>query len=97
MADFPTQAFTLDVANAAQGLVVTDPRSARVHYLNHTAGLVLLLCNGRNSVEQIVDLMQKQFGLDEPPDDDVRDAIDEFIDEGLVTLRRRANHAKRRK
>jgi hypothetical protein len=88
MPDFPTQTPALDVATAAQGLVVNDQRSARVHYLNHTAGLVLLLCNGRNSVEQIVDLMQQQFALAEPPDDDVRYAIDAFIDEGLVSLRR---------
>lgn len=84
MSDFPKQVEGLEISAVDDGLVVNDNGRGRVHYLNHTAGLVLTLCDGRNSIETIADLLQKQFDLPSPPVQDVRDAIDEFIDEGFV-------------
>ncbi len=69
-----------------EGLVVNDNARGKVHYLNHTAGLVLTLCDGKNSIETIADLLQKQFDLPDAPEHDVRDAIDEFVEEGFVVL-----------
>jgi hypothetical protein len=47
-------------------------------------GPVLTLCDGRTSIETIAGLLQKQFDLPEPPEQDVRDAIDEFVEEEFV-------------
>jgi len=84
MPDFPKQVEGLEVSAVDDGLVVNDNRRGRVHYLNHTAGLVLTLCDGRHSIETIADLLQKQFDLRERPEQDVCDAIDEFVGEGFV-------------
>lgn len=84
MPSFPKQVDGLEISSVEDGLVVNDNCRGRVHYLNHTAGLVLTLCDGRNSIETIADLLQKQFDLPEPPEQDVRDAIDEFVDEEFV-------------
>ncbi len=84
MPSFPKQVEGLEISSVEDGLVVNDSCRGRVHYLNHTAGLVLTLCDGRNSIETIAGLLQKQFDLSEPPEQDVGDAIDEFVEEELV-------------
>lgn len=86
MSSFPNQIDGLEISAAEQGLVVNDNHRGKVHYLNHTAGLVLTLCDGKNSIETIADLLQKQFDLPESPAQDVRDAIDEFVEEGFVVF-----------
>jgi len=87
MPSFPRQIDGLDIATVEEGLVVNDHVHDRVHYLNHTAGLVLTLCDGKNSIETIAALLQMQFDLASPPEDDVSEAIEEFVEEGLVILR----------
>ena len=84
MSGFPKQVDGLEISAVEDGLVVNDNDRGRVHYLNHTAGLVLTLCDGRTSIEMIAGLLQKQFDLPEPPEQDVRDAIDEFVEEEFV-------------
>jgi Coenzyme PQQ synthesis protein D (PqqD) len=84
MASFPKQVDGLEISSVEDGLVVNDNHRGKVHYLNHTAGLVLTLCDGRNSIETIAGLLQKQFDLSEPPEQDVHDAIDEFVEEEFV-------------
>ncbi len=86
MPSVPNQIDGLEISAVKEGLVVNDNSRGKVHYLNHTAGLVLTLCNGRNSIETIADLLQKQFDLSESPERDVRDAIDDFVGEGFVVL-----------
>lgn len=86
MSSFPNQIDGLEISTVEEGLVVNDNSRGKVHYLNHTAGLVLTLCDGKNSIETISDLLQKQFDLPESPAHDVRDAIDEFVAEGIVVL-----------
>ncbi len=84
MLDYPEQSSQLDIKTEERGLVVNDYGRDKVHYLNHTAGLVLMLCNGKNSIQTIVSLLQKQFGISEPPEEEVRDIIEDFIKEGLA-------------
>jgi hypothetical protein len=84
MLEYPEQSNQLDIKTAEHGLVVSDRGRNKVHYLNHTAGLVLMLCNGQNSIQTIISLVQKQFDMSELPEEDVRDIIEEFVQEGLV-------------
>ena len=76
----------MDMTTIEDGLVVNDHGRDRVHYLNHTAGLVLTMCNGKNPIQTIASLLQKQFELTESPEEEVRETIKEFEEEDLVTL-----------
>jgi len=58
----------------------------RVHYLNHTAVLVLELCNGRDSEEKIAGIVQEAYGLPESPEMEVRDIIAKMQTEALVLI-----------
>ena len=86
MPDFPRQVDGLDLTAVEDGLIVNDHGRDMVHYLNRTAGLVLTLCNGKNSLQTIASLLQKQFELAEPPEEEVGETIKQFVEENLVTL-----------
>ncbi len=86
MPHFPQQVAGLDLTPVEDGLIVNDHSREKVHYLNHTAGLVLTLCNGRNSIQKIARLLQKQFKLPEVPKQEVVEILEEFKNEGLVNF-----------
>jgi hypothetical protein len=74
----------IDVNVVADGYVVYDPARDRVHYLNHTAALILEFCTGENSQAEIVEMLQLAYELPEPPEDEVKDCIDLLRGEGLI-------------
>jgi hypothetical protein len=80
----PKQAGGLDIVTTDDGCIVTVPGQPRLHYLNATAVLILELCNGENSQEQIVELVKNAYGLPEPPVEDVREALKHLRDAGLL-------------
>jgi hypothetical protein len=75
----------LDLSPAADGFIAYDHARDRVHHFNATAAFVFLMCNGRNTVDSIADLVKAQFDLPEPPIEDVRQILAQFAEEGLAT------------
>ena len=67
MAKCPKQTDALNMSTVDEGLVVKDHARNRVHYLNHTAGFVLMMCDGKKSVPTIASLVRSQFELEESP------------------------------
>lgn len=86
MAEFPVQIEGLDIAPADDGFIIYLEDSDRVHYLNHIAGIILLLCNGQNQRDEIASLLQRQFNLPDPPQSDVSALLTQLLDEGLVVM-----------
>jgi hypothetical protein len=62
MTDCPVRCDRIDINPVADGYVVYDPDRDRVHYLNHTAALVLELCNGQHTVADIADTLKEAYG-----------------------------------
>lgn len=85
-ARFPIRADGLEINSIDGGFMVFQAECNRVHYLNHTAVLVLELCNGRDSPEKIAGIVQEAYGLSEPPETEVRDIITKMVSEALVTI-----------
>ncbi len=65
----------------------------RVHYLNHTAVLILELSNGRNTPARIATLLQHAYGLSEAPEEEVTETLVKMTEEGLI---RRAAPGRKR-
>lgn len=84
MAKNPRARADLEVIASDEGFVVHDASREVVHYLNQTAAIVLSLCDGRRSIDEIGELIQGQFGLDETPRDDVSEAVKKLEVEGLL-------------
>jgi hypothetical protein len=76
----------LEVTEAEDGFLIYQRERDRVHYLNHTSVLVLELCTGRNSTDEIVDAVQKAYALPEAPQREVIEVLRQMHDEGLVEL-----------
>jgi len=80
----PRVADGLDVHEVDDGLVVYDATNDRVHYLNPTASLVLSLCDGIRSGDEVAALVGAAWGLDEPPVDEVRSCIETLRHEAVL-------------
>ena len=74
----------LDINPAEDGYIIYQPELDRVHYLNATAVLILELCNGNNSEQEIIDLIRSQYGIEEGAAETVREALTKLKSEGLV-------------
>jgi hypothetical protein len=74
----------VEVVPTADGYVVYDEQRDRIHYLNHTAALVLEFCTGENSPGEIVRMLQLAYDLPEPPDEETRECLARLRAEGLV-------------
>ena len=74
----------LEVNEAKDGLIVYDPRTDRVHYLNSTAAVVFTLCDGEHDVAAMAEFMASAFELDEPPVVTVEECLAHLDQEGLL-------------
>jgi len=81
----PTRSLELDINEAKDGSVAFDPVRNRVHYLNHTAALVLEFCTGENTEGDIVRLLMACYGLPQPPTREVADCLEQLRTEGLIS------------
>jgi Coenzyme PQQ synthesis protein D (PqqD) len=76
----------LDISAAENGFIVFQPEVERVHYLNHSAVLVLELCTGQNSVSEIATLVQEAYSLPDPPCQAVEETVASLGQQGLLEL-----------
>lgn len=82
----PRRVESVELVEQDDGLVAFLPDRARVHFLNPTGALVLELCDGVRTDEEIVALVQELFALPAPPTDEVRALLAQALDEGLIEV-----------
>lgn len=80
----PTQAQGIEINKVADGYIIYDPEPDRVHYLNHTAVLVLEFCTGDVMAEEIPELLRAAYDLSTSPIEEVAQCLTRFYEEGLV-------------
>jgi hypothetical protein len=80
----PMQADGIEINQVADGYVIYDPARERIHHLNHTAALVLELCNGRVAAGDLPGLVQAAFGMAEAPVQEIADCLEKLRQEELV-------------
>ena len=80
----PSQAQGIEINKVADGYIIYDPERDRVHYLNHTAVLVLELCTGDVTAREIPELLRATYDLSMPPTEEVAQCLTRFYEEGLV-------------
>jgi len=84
MSKMPQKINELEINESADGYVIYDPNNNKVHFLNHTAVVILELCNGRNSEEKIVQLIGKAYQLKEIPEKEILSIMKKLNEEGLI-------------
>lgn len=74
----------LEVTESDDGYAVYDPNNEKVHFLNATGILILELCNGKNTINDIIGLIAKTFNLTDMPVEEITSYIDNLYSEGLL-------------
>ena len=89
MADAPTHPTArpeLEVNEVDDGLVIYDTGRDRVHYLNHTAALVFVLCTGEHAAADVAAHVAAAFDLPADRATSETDAcLAQLAREGLVS------------
>ena len=80
----PVRRAGLEIDKAKEGYMIYDPAKDRVHYLNHTAVVVLELCDGKTSPTRIAEMLRHAYGLPKAPRKDVERTLSQLKREGLV-------------
>ena len=81
---YPRAVEGAETNEVADGFIIYQSERDRVHYLNQTAAILLTLCNGRNRVSDIPELLRLAFDLSEAPVGETRDCLEQLITEGLI-------------
>jgi hypothetical protein len=84
VAQHPRHVDGLDINPVEDGFMIYQPDADRVHYLNHTAVLILELSNGRNTPARIATLLKHAYGLPEAPQGEVDETLVKMTEEGLI-------------
>jgi hypothetical protein len=75
----------IDLVEVADGFVVYHPARDRVHFFNHTAAVVLELCDGTKNDAEIASLVQRCYELPDLPDAEIAGCLAQLREEGLVS------------
>lgn len=78
------QADLLQIHQVAEGYVVRQTSTGAVHHLNQTAALLLELCDGRATTDEILATVQRMFTLKPAQLRTVRSGLDTLRHTGLV-------------
>jgi len=74
----------LEVNELPEGLIVCDPTSDLIHYLNSTSAIVFTLCDGTHDASEIADFIALTVDLDEPPLVEVEGCLSALGSKGLL-------------
>ena len=74
----------LEVTKVADGYVVYHRERDRIHYLNHTAVVILELCTGAVKASEIPPFLQEAWSLAAPPTAEVEECLGKLHAEGIV-------------
>ena len=80
----PMRTEGLEINVVDDGYVVHQPATERIHYLNHTAGFLLELCNGRYDQAALAGLLQQAYNLPTPPNAEVESGLRSLREQGLI-------------
>src|SRR5262245_27377738 len=83
-AQHPRRADGIEIHRVEDGFMIHQAEVDLVHYLNHTAVLILELSNGRNTPARIATLLQHAYGLSDAPEREVAEALVKMTEEGLI-------------
>ena len=80
----PKRVNGLDISAAEEGFIISSAGSDRICFVNPTAALILELCDGESSVEQIAELVRQAYNLPQAPVEDTRAVLKQLEAEGLL-------------
>jgi hypothetical protein len=80
----PRLAEGVETHEVEDGYILYQTDLDRVHRLNPTAAILLALCNGRNRVAEMPELLRSAFDLAAPPAAETRACLEQLVAENLI-------------
>jgi hypothetical protein len=80
----PRRAADLEINDVVDGYVVYQSDRDRLHYLNHTAIVLLEACDGKVSAAELPGLLAAIYRLEDPPRQEVEQCLNTLLHEGLL-------------
>lgn len=80
----PRRAEGVELGEVTDGFLVYQPERDRVHYLNPTAALLLEICDGSLTAEQLPAFLVAAFQLPAPPRAEVEACLTQLLAEELM-------------
>ena len=80
----PAAASGLELVESPDGLIIYDQQTDRVHHLNQTAAVILALCDGTQSVEEITTAVRELFGSGEITSEQTMECLSHLMRERLI-------------
>ena len=74
----------LELVESPDGLIVYDETTDRVHHLNQTAAVILGLCDGTQTVDDIAIQVARMFATDEVSPEVIAECLDQLAREQLI-------------
>lgn len=84
MTDRPSLVDGLEVTEVPDGLVLFDGRRGRVHFLNASASIVLLLCDGERERRDIVNEARSLASSSDGLEASVHACLEQLEQEGII-------------
>ena len=91
----PRRVDGLEITPVEDGFMIYQSDKDRVHYLNHTAVLVLELSNGRRAPNEIAVLIKEAYKLPKLPLKEVDETLAKMTAEGLIDTKSAAAPSQR--
>lgn len=80
----PRRPAGLEINEVVDGYVVYQADRDRLHYLNHTAIVLLEACDGTLSAAELPELLARIYRLADPPTREVEHCLNALLAEGLL-------------
>jgi hypothetical protein len=81
----PRRVEGIELERMADGFMLHQADRERVHYLNHTAAIVLELCDGERDEDAIARELQNLYELTEVPHAEVAACLASLLEELIIT------------
>lgn len=78
------QAVGWHVMDVEDGIALHNSQFKSVHYLNHTAAAIYLLCKEHIDVTSLATILREEFGLKRSPEPEVQRIVDAMVQQGLL-------------
>jgi hypothetical protein len=80
----PKKAEGLDFTETDDGFAVFDPKNGKVHFLNNTGVIILEICDGTYTCEEIVGMIEATFKVTDITKEEIRSYIENLYNEHLL-------------
>lgn len=74
----------LTLIEVPEGIVAHRNTLQEVHYLNHVAAMVLIMCDGKIPIDAICQIIKEEYHLKNTPVEDLEGCVRSLVELGLI-------------